>query len=636
MASARKPPLPLNSSTANRRSLPPTAATSNRSTRSPTPSTPNSSTVTSTPMSARRNTLRDGVPSAHRNSISSPLSARSAVKRPPSDSVSSDAELEHAALFEELRSKLAKTESTAEADKEEFSKQLKAVQMRLDEALSEQAKLEEVAHVKDETIETLEMQVKELTRAKRDQENIYEAERIAAAQEKEEMLDREEELNVIIQRLKDQLAQRDKNSDFDAFTARSYSDADESLSFAPSNPSSAPVPNNNLLLQKDKLIESLRLELAEAQIRLAEADHLGGTKLHQLEQQLLETRMTNARLMEDNESFQLLLSSAALNGDFPRGDYLTNAFSEVDPEPESVIVKKVQGSPRNSISLASTLASNLAEELEEANHAESEKYKRLEHELKSLKDSNKAMSLYINNIIERILQHKDSEAILDKTISPKEQKAPLPAEKDEPQPTGFLSRTRSLAVGRKRASPPPSGGALQRSQSLRSPTNVHKRSQSETSPAYTGTTMVNSIYPNRTSSMFPAGQNEHYNARRGNRPRDSSSTSVDSGVSDEVRLSSPPALTIHTNVHTSTVGPIAGNKLRPLRLVQENAPNALMSPVSGGLRKISGDYKEDDEHDKKDRRQSKRSSWMGWFGRGKDEEVSSIAESVVFERKDVE
>src|SRR5690349_19088561 len=126
---------------------------------------------------------------------------------------------------------------------------------------------------------------------------------------------------------------------------------DGSVAFAPS--AHSPVPPNSLLLQKDKLIESLRLELAEAQIRLAEADHLEGTKLQQLEQQLLEVRMTNARLMEDNESFQLLLSSAALNGDFPRGDYLSNAFSDSDPEPEPEQneVKKVQGSPRNSVSL---------------------------------------------------------------------------------------------------------------------------------------------------------------------------------------------------------------------------------------------------------------------------------------------
>jgi hypothetical protein len=40
--------------------------------------------------------------------------------------------------------------------------------------------------------------------------------------------------------------------------------------------------------------------------------------MHELEKQLLETRVTNARLMEDNESFQLLLGEKTLNGDLSR------------------------------------------------------------------------------------------------------------------------------------------------------------------------------------------------------------------------------------------------------------------------------------------------------------------------------
>jgi hypothetical protein len=69
-------------------------------------------------------------------------------------------------------------------------------------------------------------------------------------------------------------------------------------------------------MQKDKIIESLRLELAEAQVKLVETENMGGGRMQDLEKILLETRMTNARLMEDNESFQLLLSEKTLNGDF--------------------------------------------------------------------------------------------------------------------------------------------------------------------------------------------------------------------------------------------------------------------------------------------------------------------------------
>lgn len=571
----------------------------------------------------------------------------------------SEADLENAAMLEDLRNRLAQSESAAEAAAEEYAKQVKALQSRLEDALAEQLKMEEAVHQKDEVVEGMELQVKELTRAKRDQENIYEAERTAAQQEKEEMIDREEELNTIIQRLKDQLAQREKSPEPEVVENRKTSadsSNDESQGFAPSNNMAAPnrTNTNNLVLQKDKIIESLRLELAEAQIRLAEADHQGGTKLQQLEQQLLETRMSNARLMEDNESFQLLLSSAALNGDFPRGDY-TNAFSEVEPEPESPhVIKKVQGSPRNSISLAS----NLAEELEEAAQTlETEKCRKLESELKSLKDQNKAQSLYINNIIERILQHKDSEAILDKTAplgdSAKTEKA-LPA---PPKESGMLSRTSSLS-SRKTSpsmkSPAPSINgdkpSLSRSQSMRNaPRYTHKRSHSDA--VYSGASVVNNLYRGegmitpRSQTFY--GPDQFSNGNCTQRPRNSDlsldSTQSESGDSvsgtsiplpwDRRSMPSPP----HPPHHGTTMGPIAGNKLRPLRLVQENVSNGIVSPTSSSGRKISGDYKEGVE-DEKSRRQSKRTSWIPWLNRNKDEDLPIVTnpENVLFERRDVE
>jgi hypothetical protein len=440
---------------------------------------------------------------------------------------------------------------------------------------------------------------------------------------------------------------------------------ESSVTFAPSTHSLA--PQNSLLLQKDKLIESLRLELAESQVLLAEADHLEGTKLQQLEQQLLEVRMTNARLMEDNESFQLLLSSAALNGDFPRGDYLSNAFSDTDPEPEpeTHAVKKVQGSPRNSMAMGL----NLAEELNEADHDDdSERIRKLESELKQLKDQNKAMSLYINNIIERILQHKDSEAILDKTsltspmatstTSTANTDKPLPPKPDEEPHTAILQRTKSLA-GRKPQSKPEASG-IQRSQSLNGQLSSHKRSKSDAANnvVYSAGSVVNNIYRGegmitpRANTFYGGVTGEHYT--RSSKPRDSSA-SVDSGVSD---AGCTEASSVPSPPHPPTpMGPIAGNKLRPLTLVQKNVSNGMMSPPLGS--RISGDYMDGSDDPKQERRQSKRSSWyvpsaissswthrrdlntdivarMGWFNRGKEESAPSVVAESVFEGKDVE
>lgn len=592
--------------------------------------------------------MREGYTHRPSGSIggSSPLSARSVAK--PRAASNDETELENTAILEDLRSRLAKSETAAETAAQEYAKQLKALQQRLEEANAEYVRIEEQMHVKDESIEQLELQVKDLIRSKRDQENIYEAERIAAQQEKEELLDREEELNTIVQRLKDTLSQRQGTPDKEGRNSFDSVRDGDSVTFAPSAVS--PVPQQTLLLQKDKLIESLRLELAEAQISLAEADHHGGTKLQQLEQQLLEVRMTNARLMEDNESFQLLLSSAALNGDFPRGDYLSNAFS--DPEQHETEsekdeeIKKVPGSPRrNSISLGL----NLAEELEsvdandEAVQEENQQIKKLEVELKALREQNKAMSLYISGIIERILQSKDSEAILDKTTplsssnnsgsnTPANDKPLPPKPEDEPR-TGILQRTKSAA---QRKAPPPfrpeNMSSMQRSHSYRGPTGGHKRSQSDHGHSYPSAgSVVNNIYRGegmitpRSSTFYGGATGEHYTARA--RPRDST-ISVDSGVSD----TDASSISSRTSSHPST--PISGKTLRPLTLVQKNVSNGMMSPPLGGPRKISGDYM--DGYDMNaNKRSSKRSSWMGWFGR-KEDGVQIATESVVFEGKDVE
>ena len=159
--------------------------------------------------------------------------------------------------------------------------------------------------------------------------------------------------------------------------------------------------NSKLLLQKDRLIESLRLELAEAQIKLVESENMGGGRMQEVEKLLLEARMTNARLMEDNESFQLLLQEKTLNGDFSK-DHFEYMGSSSNADALNALEGRSPGA-------------SLADELSELNdnEGESDQHRRLEAELKSAKDQNKALTLYINKIIERLLQHQDFETILD-------------------------------------------------------------------------------------------------------------------------------------------------------------------------------------------------------------------------------
>lgn len=144
-----------------------------------------------------------------------PVSARAAMQRPgagasnlSSTSTASeaddDARAETIALLDDLKERLRKTETVSE----QFQKQAQVLQSRLDEALTEQGKLEDRLHENEERLETLENDKRDALRQKREMESIYEAERSSMTKEREEMANREEEMQTIIQRLKDSLNQR--------------------------------------------------------------------------------------------------------------------------------------------------------------------------------------------------------------------------------------------------------------------------------------------------------------------------------------------------------------------------------------------------------------------------------------------
>jgi len=383
------------------------------------------------------------------------------------------------------------------------------------------------------------------------------------------------------------------------------------VEFAPPSASATPPPPqppqqdqfNNLVMQKDKLIHSLRLELAEYEVRLTQADHMGGSRVSALEQQLMEAKMTNARLMEEIESYQLLISTATLNGDFSRTDIMTNAFSDYSQAEQGKETehdndrRRKDISRRNSVGpMSSSLADELEDVEEEDDSAEAEAQRKLEAEVKSLKDQNKALTLYINNIIERLLNHKDFEAILDKTPSlgsiqagQKEAASAPPPPPASEKPSKFFSLARNVmktpvtvnkpvpAIPAPEQEPSP----LQRSQSMRvQPTGLrHQRSKSDV----TGTrrahiNLVNTNVPKgpqRANTFFNAGApaSDGYTARPP-RSRNSvaSSASITSSASDHSTATDLSSPTTPHGPAPVAMAMIAGNKLRPLRLVQENVP----------------------------------------------------------------
>ncbi|KIH86961.1 m serotype protein [Sporothrix brasiliensis 5110] len=396
------------------------------------------------------------------------------------------ARAETLALLDDLKERLSKAEGASE----QYQRQNDVLQARLDEVVKEHSKLEERVHEYDEQAETLKNEKREMARQIQQMETIYEAERSAMTREKEDMSNREEEKERIIQRLKDSLAQR--NADDEGRPSRITSNSSpgvDSGSFAPPSSLHRSDSRNNskLLLQKDKLIESLRLELAEAQIKLVESENQGGGRLHEVERQLMEARMANARLMEDNESYQLLLQEKTLKGDFGMADFgfggglgLISNTGGTHSRPRSSnedALNALEGRGVGGSSLADELNDAAGSDSDEAGAASGavangtdgvpvEGQRRLEAELKSLQDQNKALTLYINKIIERLLEHQDYQYILDKSTDGKQPLPPAGAtatsantdkelppppppkpQQTTPQPSAiqsFLQRTKSI------------------------------------------------------------------------------------------------------------------------------------------------------------------------------------------------
>jgi hypothetical protein len=391
-------------------------------------------------------------------------------------------------------------------------------------------------------------------------------------------------------------------------------------------------------LQKDKLIESLRLELAESQIKLVEMENQGGGRQYELERDLLEARMANARLMEDNESYQLLLSEKTLNGDFTKGDFLHETPA---------------GIPQ---SMSGSLADELESVGEGNNGGES---RRLEAEVKTLKDQNKALTLYIERIIGRLPQHEGFEKILDKNDGPLPEPAasaaktdkelpPPPPEKDEPS---LLQRARSVIMPAQGPRPQPRSRPvslmppptsvptahenpqtapsipLGRSQSVRT---GHRRTRSDQVGDPLAAAVVGQMYRGLSGSRSPSGgplspttigpgsrqsgffgsnyiasatqsQRAPSQGSQPDRKRLSSSDSLSSDANAEVSslgaTSTPPSRS-SSSMNNYTGAVMTQNRLRPLRLVRENQE----------LEKPS----EDDEAANK---RANRASWMGWFNR---------------------
>ena len=568
------------------------------------PSTLTSSSYTPAQGLARSPSLRQQRPLRKTLSRSS-----TSVATEDADEEQEVARAANADLIAQLRDQVKRAEEASSR----YRQQIDVLQRRLDEIIEEQTAAEEREYQRQSQVDSLMAEMKDLGRQNRDIQQSHATEVNALMNDRETQAAREAELQTVIQRLNETLRSRE-------LRRSSIRQDDQNEPDLPPPPSTEPSIGD-ILQEKNKAIDSLRLDLAEAHIKLAEMEHVGDGHSQDLEKALMDVKMQNARLREDNESFQYLLSEKTLKGEFMHEARASNDTSGL---------------------------SSLAEELETAGDedetGQTEHSKKLDAEVKSLREENKALTLYVDRIIGRILKHEgafemiitdneDAPEAPERTAKMPTTEKALPATPAQPaltelQSTGasFLQRARSVVARQPAAKPRPTTQMPSSTSANEHPDTApsiplnrgHRRARSDQAQNDLGAAAVvqqmnrgsplrtvsggamspgisalsPQLHPQRTSYFQGAPGTTGRTSVSGTTPQDRSSSansvaSEVSGEKDSTDASSAPT----SNPGSGNIPPavMKQNQLRPLRLVKE----------------------QNDELEAQ--KKANRGSWMGWL-----------------------
>jgi chromosome segregation ATPase len=260
---------------------------------------------------------------------------------------------QEAELFR-LRAEVQETESALA----ESIQEVQILRQDLEDAKVEQHRLEDELELQREELETMHNQIRESHKSKSELRKLAESEvfcshRHAAnalqqqrlLEEKEAVVKSNSELYAQLKALRNNL-QLGKSRD----TSRPSNDKDET--------DSAECPSLTAAIrEKDRLIDSLRLELADLEVRLAEQSSTALLGTRQVEDALLQVKLENIRLAENVESYQMLLQDRILKGEYP--------IMSLEGVPERDEVNSVRSNSPSHEDEKSKSAS-LATELEEA------------------------------------------------------------------------------------------------------------------------------------------------------------------------------------------------------------------------------------------------------------------------------
>ncbi|KAK3817636.1 MAG: hypothetical protein J3Q66DRAFT_340601 [Benniella sp.] len=288
---------------------------------------------------------------------------------------------------------------------------------------SDQARLEERVFELDSSLTEARKEVQRLSRAKKESDRELEQSNSALEKERTQWAEREAELNrslkfatrpLIVQapkkeKEKPRLVPVKESIDkeiFDKETVEPEPVVDVIPPHIQQQIAETNAANTRALRAHEKMVAELRRQIIAMNQDMIETKQTFRLRESELQAEINQAQELNSNLMEENESFQLLLHEKSINGEFMQTSIMKNTNYEDDDD---------IGTPLSTHNPTSNLADEIGKALGQLSSSDEllAQVSALEEEKKSLEDGNKALKLYISKILNRIMDMPGFTAVLN-------------------------------------------------------------------------------------------------------------------------------------------------------------------------------------------------------------------------------
>ncbi|KAG0049391.1 hypothetical protein BGZ83_005798 [Gryganskiella cystojenkinii] len=289
-------------------------------------------------------------------------------------------------------------------------------QQEMISARSTQARLENQVYELDQNLAEARKEAQKLLRAKKDFDRQQEQSTAAFERERTLWVEREAELMRSLKFATRPLIVQAAKEDVDKDSAEDILPARIQQQIAENNAAHA-----RALRGQEQLVTELRKQILNINQDMIERQRISSLRESELQAELAQAQELNKSLMEENESYQVLLHEKSMNGEFMQTSIMKDAAYNHDDPTATPIARITNGS----INLADELgwafdrSPLTASPITDKNEVET-----LRNELRIAKESNTAFSLYISKILTRIMEHPSLQAVLAADYSPRRASIP--------------------------------------------------------------------------------------------------------------------------------------------------------------------------------------------------------------------